>query len=183
MKVVCFTFILLILNNVSQILSLEVGYPILRNYSPKEYKSNPQITCSVQDDRGVMCFGSDKLIEYDGVIWRDVYSDNFVRPYDFRKDRNGNIYASAVDEFGFLSLDKIGNTNYVNIKHLLPDSKIKLGILRSIAMTTSYFYFQSLEYTLQYSRTNEKIIAFPVENSETFNGCFEYKDICFVVSK
>lgn len=162
--------------------SQETGYPIIRNFTPKEYKANPLITCSIQDDRGVMYFGANKLIEYDGVSWRDVYSTTIVRAYDLKKDKNGKIYVAAIDEFGYLALDNKGNTTYVSLTHLLPDPKIKLGILRSIAITTSYIYFQSLEYILQYSPENGKIAVFHAENGDTYNGCFEYKDICYVIS-
>ena len=58
--------------------SQEIGYPIIKNCTSKEFKGDPQITCSIQDDRGVMYFGSNNLIEYDGVSWRNVSSKEIV---------------------------------------------------------------------------------------------------------
>ena len=179
----CQLLLILLLATVSLFsVAQEIGYPIIRNFTPKEYNANPQITCSIQDDRGVMYFGANKLIEYDGVSWREVYSTIIVRAYDFKKDKNGKIYVAAIDEFGYLALDSKGNTTYVSLTHLLPDPKIKLGILRSIAMTSSYIYFQSLEYILQYSPENGKIAVFPAEKGDAYNGCFAYKNIGYVTS-
>ncbi|HBZ25667.1 MAG TPA: hypothetical protein DEO54_05425 [Rikenellaceae bacterium] len=161
----------------------EIGYPIIRNYTSKEFKGDPQIICSIQDDRGLMYFGSDKLIEYDGVSWRDVSSKEIVCAYDLKKDKNGKIYVAAIDEFGYLTLDSKGKTTYVSLTHLLPDAKIKLGILTSIAITTRNVYFQSLEYTLQYSPNNGEVSVFHAENGDAFNGFIEYKDSCYVISK
>lgn len=161
----------------------EIGYPIIKNYTSKEIKGDPQIICSIQDDRGVMYFGSNKLIEYDGVSWRDVSSKEIVCAYDLKKDKNGKIYVAAIDEFGYLTLDSKGNTSYVSLTHLLPDAKIKLGILTSIAMTTRNVYFQSLEYTIQYSPKKGEVSVFHAENGDAFNGFIEYKDNCYVISK
>jgi signal transduction histidine kinase len=161
----------------------EIGYPIIKNYTSKEFKGDPQIMCSIQDDRGVIYFGSNKLIEYDGVSWREVYSKEIVCAYDLKKDKNGKIYVAAIDEFGYLTLDSKGYTTYVSLTHLLPDAKIKLGILTSIAITSGNVYFQSLEYTIQYSPKKGEVSVFHAENGDAFKGFIEYKENCYVISR
>ena len=118
----------LVIFNCQLTIGQEIGYPIIKNYTSKEFKGDPQITSSIQDDRGVMYFGSNNLIEYDGVTWRNVSSKEIVCAYDLKKDKNGRIYVAAIDEFGYLTLDSKGNTTYVIITHLLPDAKITIDV-------------------------------------------------------
>ena len=51
----------------------EIGFPIIRNYSPKAYNNSTQIFGAIQDTRGIFYFGvSGGLMEYDGVSWRTI---------------------------------------------------------------------------------------------------------------
>jgi len=43
----------------------KAGLPYIQNFSPKDYKADPQNLKIVQDERGIMYFGS--LLTYDGV--------------------------------------------------------------------------------------------------------------------
>jgi hypothetical protein len=51
--------------------SAETGLPLIRNYSPREYRAAPDVWAIVQDPRGGMYFGcGNGVLEYDGVSWR-----------------------------------------------------------------------------------------------------------------
>lgn len=160
----------------------ETGYPIIRNYPPKEYNNSPQIRCSIQDDRGILYFGSGDLIEYDGVSWSNVLSRNILRVYDFAKDKNGRIYVAALDEFGYLAFDKKGNTVFQSLKPLLKDSTLKLGIVRSVKLNSEFVYFQSLDVVLQYSTTTNQLLTFKAETDENYSGSFIFADSYYVIS-
>src|SRR5258705_798584 len=51
----------------------EKGLPFITNYSPKSYKAFPQIWSVLEDESGIMYFGTQNdLLEYDGVKWRKI---------------------------------------------------------------------------------------------------------------
>ena len=175
-----FTLILISVSLFSK--AQETGYPIIRNYPPKEYKNSPQIRCSIQDDRGIMYYGSRDLIEYDGVSWRNVLSKSVLRVYDFAKDKYGRIYVAALDEFGYLTIDKKGNTIFESLKPLLKDSTLKLGIVRSVELNSEFVYFQSLDVILQYSPSTNQLLTFKAETDEDYGGGFIFSDSYFIKS-
>ena len=70
--------------------SQEIGFPIIRNYTPKEYNGTPQVLSAIQDSRGVMYFGcGSSLLEYDGVNWRNISNNKQTRFLDFAADKSG----------------------------------------------------------------------------------------------
>jgi hypothetical protein len=61
----------------------EIGFPIIRNYTPKEYNNSPQIFGAIQDTRGIFYFGvADGVMEYDGVSWRTISNKKQAYSYD-----------------------------------------------------------------------------------------------------
>jgi hypothetical protein len=51
----------------------EKGLPFITNYSPKSYKAFPQVWSVLEDESGIMYFGTQNdLLEYDGVKWRKI---------------------------------------------------------------------------------------------------------------
>ena len=143
----------------------EIGFPTIRNYTPKEYNNSTQIFGAVQDVRGVFYFGvTDGLMEYDGVSWRTISNKKQAYTYDLAKDKNGKIYVGANNEFGYLATDSIGNTIYKSLTHLLRDKTFKLGAVWSVKLTSKYVYFRTYDAILQYSPTDE--------NLHIFKACF-----------
>ena len=68
-KIIVLSYLLFFV--VKLVVAQEVGFPIIRNYTPKEYNNAPQVFSIVQDQRGVLYFGvGDGVMEYDGVTWR-----------------------------------------------------------------------------------------------------------------
>ena len=62
----------------------QTSFPIIRNYTPKEYNGNPQVLSVLQDKRGSMYFGvGDGVMEYDGISWKNIPNENksYVRQY------------------------------------------------------------------------------------------------------
>lgn len=51
-------------------LNKDDGYPLIRNYSPKEYKADVQNWAIAQGKNGTMYFGNNSgLLQYDGANW------------------------------------------------------------------------------------------------------------------
>jgi hypothetical protein len=160
----------------------EIGFPIIHNYTPKEYNGAPQVLSAIQDSRGMMYFGTStgSVLEYDGVNWRTIPIDKQEPPYDLAIDKNGKIYLAASNELGYLKSDKKGNTLYQTLTQCLPDSAYKIGEIRFVKFTSEFVYFLTHAAILQYSPATEKLSIFKADTNGRFLGDFIYKDIYYV---
>ncbi|HEY5509672.1 MAG TPA: hypothetical protein VIK10_01465, partial [Prolixibacteraceae bacterium] len=158
----------------------EIGFPVIRNYNPKEYNNSTQIFGATQDARGVFYFGvADGVMEYDGVTWRTIPNNKHAYSYDLAKDKNGKIYIGASNEFGYLDTDSKGNAIYKTLTHLIRDTTFKLGAVWSVKLTSKYVYFRTYNAILQYSVSPEKLQVFKADTNRSFSLDFIYKDVYY----
>lgn len=159
----------------------EIGFPIIRNYTPKEFNGTPQVLSAIQDNRGVMYFGcGSSLLEYDGVNWCNISKSKHVRFLDFAMDKGGKIYVSALDDFGYLKIDKKGNTSYKSLANLLSDTTHKIGFVWTIELTSKFVYFITYDAIFQYSPDTEKIVIIEPDKNDGFLDGFVYNDVLYV---
>lgn len=176
-RFVIFTFILLSIISKAQ----EIGFPIIRNYTPEEYNGAPQIFSVIQDNRGIMYFGSGGMVlEYDGVTWRSLTNKKQTTFLDFAKDKNGRVYVTAMDEFGYLKIDNKGSTIYQSLTKCISDSTYKIGFVWSVKITSKYVYFVTYDAILQYSSDVEKLNILKADSNDLFLDGFIYKDILYI---
>ena len=108
-QIVLFLIVNYQLSIINCVLAQEWGFPIIRNYTPKEYNNEPQVVSIIQDHRGIMYFGTGgSLLEYDGISWRFIAVGKQNAVYGLEKDKNDKVYLAAQDEFGFLDIDSKG---------------------------------------------------------------------------
>lgn len=133
----------------------EVGFPLIDNYSPKTYKGHGQVWAVIQDDRGVMYFGTSAgIVEYDGVNWNRVsISDSIVfqTVRAFEKDERGRIYFAGGLNFGYLEPDDYGNSKVISLVGLVKPEFRDFSDTRSIRLLGDYLYVQSLEYIFRFN--------------------------------
>ncbi|MFD2200406.1 ATP-binding protein [Shivajiella indica] len=134
---------------VSAQINPELGLPLISNYTSKIYKGHSQIWSVIQDDRGIMYFGTTSgITEYDGVNWKQIKlpgvgGNAIIRTLG--KDKKGVIYYGTVNEFGFLSVNEFGNTKAVSLTHILPEEYKGFSVINSIQSVGDHVYFQSSE--------------------------------------
>ena len=69
------------------------GVPLIKTFSPDEYKGHRQVWSCVQDSKGLMYFGTENgVIEYDGNNWRLVNTPENMRIRSLCRDSSGVIY-------------------------------------------------------------------------------------------
>jgi signal transduction histidine kinase/ligand-binding sensor domain-containing protein len=138
----------------------ELGFPLITNYSPKTYKGHGQVWSVIQDNRGVMYFGTSAgIIEYDGVNWSQVRiadSDVFQTIRSFVKDSNGQIYFGGGQNFGYLQTDIFGNTKAISLLGLVPDEYRDFSDIRSVQISGESIYIQAREYLFRFEPSSEK---------------------------
>ena len=126
----------------------EKGLPFITNYSAKTYKAPPQNFSIIEDNRGFMYFGiQNGILEYDGVKWRRVIFKEvppIVRA--MARSEDGTIFYGGVGDFGYLSMDSVGQTNAVSLKDLIPDQFRNFYDVWTIYTNGPEILIQSREY-------------------------------------
>lgn len=126
----------------------EAGFPYIRNFSPAEYKENPQNWCIARDARGVMYFGNYGVLAYDGVTWKHVKTgDTVVRSLCVAGER---IYLGAQGDLGFLAPDPAGELRFVSLLDSIPaEHRDFKDVWRTFALDGAV-YFQSFKYIFRW---------------------------------
>ncbi|HEX6169220.1 MAG TPA: GAF domain-containing protein [Chitinophagaceae bacterium] len=131
----------------------EKGLPFITNYSPKNYKAFPQVWSVLEDESGIMYFGTQNdLLEYDGVKWRKIkFRDStganlgtVIR--SMAKNKNGTIFYGGFGDLGYLDFDSLGQRRSNSLLKLVPFANRNFLDIWSSYATESGIYFQSREY-------------------------------------
>jgi hypothetical protein len=158
----------------------EKGLPFITNYTPKTFKTLPQVWCIIEDGRGIMYFGVQAaILEYDGVRWRKVIFKN-ATPVVIRslaRDKNGMIYYGAAGDFGYLSQDSLGQTQAISLRQYVPQAYQNFYDVWTIHVNGTEVYFQSREYIFRMNEKKEIKTWIP---KTKFMYAFFYDDNYFV---
>jgi PAS domain S-box-containing protein len=161
--------------------SQEKGSPIIRNYSPKEYNSTPQVLSVIQGANEIMYFSlGGEILEYDGVSWKSIKMVRNETPYDMKIYQNKRIFLAGNNEFGYLTNDNQGNTIYKSLSHLITDKSYFIGAFRNIATTSKFVYFQAENAIVQLNPNTENIRVFKKETNGQYSGGFVHNDSYYV---
>ncbi len=129
--------------------SIHSNTSLIKNYSPKTYKANPQIFSILQDKRGVMYFANQLgVVEYDGETWNLIRTEG-KQVLKLAKNKNDQIYVLCEGDFGILTpndkgelifqsklgLFKTTNNSFLTFKNILFD-KDKIYIRTSKGLFT-----------------------------------------------
>ena len=103
----------------------ELGRLLIKNFSPRTYKGQPQVWVTAQDAAGVLFFGNDPgVLTYDGATWRAVAAAGSVNPsFGVARGADGRIYAGGFNEFGWLRPLGNGRHEFVSLVPLLPPAE------------------------------------------------------------
>lgn len=138
----------------------ELGTPLIRNYSKKEYKAFSQNWGVVQDKRGLLYFANgDGVLEYDGVNWRTIKLKGDQTAFAIAIDKNNIIYVGAISEFGYLEPNKYGELHYISLLYKFNEKNPRFTI-RGIIPTNEGLYFNSNEIAYRY--LNGKITSWKI---------------------
>jgi signal transduction histidine kinase/ligand-binding sensor domain-containing protein len=164
-----------------QVIAQETGFPFIRNYSPKEYKGDPQVWTVLQDrNTDILYFGGLGIINYDGSSWNEITLPNKTYVYSLAQDQQGKIYVGAIDDFGYLTSDSSGKPIFKSLTYLVPDSTLKIGTVWSINVTDNEIFFHSEETVFQYLPNENKINLFHSNGQGSFRGDFVHKNNYYV---
>ncbi|MCG8608254.1 hypothetical protein MJD09_25130, partial [bacterium] len=117
------------------------GRLYLRNHDYNEYDGHPENWAVVQDQRGVLYFGNNWILEYDGVSWRLIRTEKETKGLSLDVDRTGIIYVGLENGFGFLAPDSLGQMRFVPLDDRLPEGAPQVTEVWKVHATTQGIYF------------------------------------------
>src|SRR5580704_9528844 len=126
----------------------EKGLPFVTNFHPIDYHSYPQNFSVIEDDRGLMYFGNQGcLLEYDGVKWKKipVAANGTVAIRSLAKNKKGVIYYASISDFGYLSIDSLGQTKANSLLGYIPPALRNFNDVWTVQVTDDGVYFQARE--------------------------------------
>ena len=134
--------------------NLEVGRPLVRNYSPLDYNGHQQNFEAVQDARGVMYFANGAgLLEYDGASWRMITIHVETRVYDLAVNASGTVFVGVENDFGYLAPDPQGRMHFVSLLPYLRGRPQESFKPYRIHATTEGIFFNMHTHLLRWDGT------------------------------
>lgn len=128
---------------------LENGYPLVNNYSPKEYGADTQNWAIMQDERGIMYFGNNLgLLEFDGADWKLYPMPNNTTVRSLALGENGKIYAGGVGDLGYYLPDSLGRLTFHSLLHLIPKENQDFSDVWEASLCDNKIYFNAAKYIL-----------------------------------
>ena len=128
---------------------LESGFPLVNNYSPKEYGADTQNWAIMQDDRGIMYFGNNLgLLEFDGADWKLYPMPNNATCRSLANGEDGKIYAGGVGDLGYYFPDSLGKLTFNSLYQFLPEDKRDFSDVWTTIYIDNKVYFNTSNYVL-----------------------------------
>jgi len=150
----------------------EIGLPLIRNYSPKEYKGFSQNWGFVQDSRGVLYFANgDGVLEFDGVHWRVIKVANNYTASSVAIDKDNRVYVGSISEFGYLAPSKNGELKYVSLIDKFDAKDKEFNYILNIYVVKGSVYF--LTNDKLYRWKNKTIRSWRLRKP---SYCYKYDD-------
>ena len=122
------------------------GLKYYRNYSPEEYRYQPQNWCIIQDRSGIIYTANNGgVMEYDGVSWTLIPVPNQV-VRSLAVDDDGTIFVGGVNELGYLDQDSRGQLKYISLVQRLEKRARDFGNVWRIHAVGEGVFFRTSKY-------------------------------------
>ena len=149
-----------------------IGLNYITNYSPEDYKLQPQNWCIVQDQRGIIYAANQGgLLEYDGVSWRQIEVPN-TNIRSLAMDESGTIYVGGLNEFGYLEADANGTLLYRSLVQHLEDRQKNFFNVWRIHTLNEGIYFMTWKYLFRWEPGTKQIKVWETGKERYFRASF-----------
>jgi signal transduction histidine kinase len=144
----------------------DIGYPAIRNYSPKDYEADIQNWTIAQDKNGVMYFGNNLgLLQYDGVEWALYRLPNFSVVRSIAIDNDGRIFVGGVGNLGYFSPDSIGQLKFHSMLKFIDAKNRNFSDVWSVYIENNEIVFMTTNYIFKWSFKEKKFRVIKPENT------------------
>lgn len=120
----------------------ELGHPIVRNFTPRDYQGHPLCQAAIQGADGIMYFANNVgLLSYDGATWRRISltdGNDWVR--QFARDATGTIWVGGGSVMGYLR-EKNGTAEFVSLRADRPEAeRPKYDVLQVLTLDADVYF-------------------------------------------
>ncbi len=145
---------------------VETGYPLIDNYTPKEYGAFQANWAVSQDNRGIMYFGNDiGLLEFDGTSWRLYQVPNKTTVRSIANGSDGKLYIGAVGELGYFMSGTSGRLIYHSLMKFVPKNRRDFADVWETYFEKGKVYFNTTKYILIWNIQRKEFKIIPAEYS------------------
>ncbi|HYD85363.1 MAG TPA: hypothetical protein VEA63_14960, partial [Opitutus sp.] len=104
------------------------GLPVMQTFGPRETGSSGFYWCTAQDERGVLYFGTDALLTFDGDRWSQYHVPGAHAIRAVAVDPRGRVWIGAVNEIGYFDRAATGGlSEYHSLVPYLSPTTAPLG--------------------------------------------------------
>ncbi len=120
----------------------QLGLPLVKNFSPEEYKGGIQNWQILQGERGVLYVANNfGLLQYDGNDWRTYPISSASKLRSIALGANGRIYVGCQGDFGYFEADTLGSLRYYSLKSLIPEKHKNIDETWKVYVINNKVYF------------------------------------------
>src|SRR5271166_5131698 len=105
----------------------EEGRPIVASFSAREIGSGAESWVTVQDANGMLYFGCDEVVSFDGDRWTHYPVPGSYAVRALALSPNGRLWVGAVNEIGYFERTEKGLSAYHSLVANLPEGARELG--------------------------------------------------------
>lgn len=137
------------------------GGPLVEAFSSEIIKTSAQSWSVAQDDEGVLYFGCDALVSFDGDRWKSVrVPDAYTwRGLDF--DTKGRLWAAAVGELGWFERNTGNSWTFNSLTQKLPASYARPGEIWYAFAVENHTIFVSADAVMRWDGTSFQVWPMP----------------------
>ncbi len=136
---------------------LNYGYPLIHNYTSKEYLDADNVNWSAtQDELGNMYFANNNgVLKYDGSYWTLIGTNKNAQStaYD---SISKTVYVGCIEDFGYIKILNKGKLEYVSLSSKLK-TKGKIGTVWDCISTRQGIFFLTESELYRYKDGTFKI--------------------------
>ena len=120
------------------------GRPLLQVFMPSDYQASATVNTVAQDHDGVLYFGSDVLLQYDGTTWRRFSTKNNLAINSLAINEQGRIWVGGYSEIGYFEKDSSGQLHYTSLLSKLPPEHRDRLFIYGVEVTSRGVVFSAL---------------------------------------
>ncbi|QHT68065.1 response regulator [Rhodocytophaga rosea] len=145
------------------------GFPLITNYTPKEYQAHEQIWASVQGKDKRMYFANgDGLLVYDNEHWEMVSLTNKSHVRSMGISSDSTLYLGGDGEIGYIHTNEYGRVQYHSLVDQLPEKERTFSRVWTTVEINNRMYFQTYERMFIWDGKKFEVHSLPAKVWRTY---------------
>jgi len=124
---------------------------LLQVFKASDYQANTAVRAVAQDRAGMLYFGSDALLQYDGTTWRRFSTGNNLAINGLTIDDRGRIWVGGYGEVGYFEKDSSGQLHYTSLLSQLPPEHRDQLVIWGVEVTSRGVIFAATDKIMRWN--------------------------------